>query len=228
MLLDPDDTPLEQLPDKLRQAEQSGVHYVFVGGSLVTNGDTEALVRAVKHHTDLPVLVFPGHGMQVAPSADAILFLSLISGRNPEYLISQQVAAAPHIKRVGLETISTGYLLIDGGRPTSVSYISNTQPIPSDKPDIAAATALAGVMMGQQLIYLDAGSGAQNPVSAAMIQAVRHEVEVPIIVGGGIRTPGAAAIALKAGADIIVVGNALEDSTNGTLLQAMAGTVKTL
>ncbi|MFW5659296.1 MAG: geranylgeranylglyceryl/heptaprenylglyceryl phosphate synthase [Bacteroidota bacterium] len=228
LLLDPDEVDLERLPQRLAQAEQSGVHYIFVGGSLVTSGDTAAVVQAAKAATRLPVLLFPGHAAQVVPQADALLYLSLISGRNPEYLIGQHVASAHRIKQSGIEVIPTGYMLIDGGRPTSVSYISNTQPIPADKPDIAAATALAGTLMGQQLIYMDAGSGAQQPVSAQVISRVRKEIDVPLIVGGGIRTPEAAASALQAGADVVVVGNALEPDASDALMNAMAGAIKAI
>ncbi|MEM9837149.1 MAG: geranylgeranylglyceryl/heptaprenylglyceryl phosphate synthase, partial [Bacteroidota bacterium] len=164
----------------------------------------------LKSTTSRPVLLFPGSIYQLSPKADGLLLLSLLSGRNPDLLIGQHVLVAGRIKQMGLKTTATGYLLIDGGAPTSVSYMSNTTPIPRDKPSIAACTALAGEQLGMQLIYLDAGSGAKFPISAELITAVRREVDLPVVVGGGIRTVEGAHQALGAGADLIVVGNALE------------------
>jgi putative glycerol-1-phosphate prenyltransferase len=165
----------------------------------------------LKASTEVPVVLFPGSVYQLDGQADGLLLLSLISGRNPEFLIGHHVTVAGRIKRLGLPTVPTGYLLIDGGRPTSVSYMSGTTPIPADKPPIAAATALAGEQLGLKLIYLDAGSGAQNPIPASVIRAVREEVDLPVVVGGGIRSEQAAREALRAGADLIVVGTALEN-----------------
>jgi putative glycerol-1-phosphate prenyltransferase len=169
------------------------------------------VVRYLKAHTQIPVILFPGGNHHIEPEADALLLLSLVSGRNPEFLIGQHVVAAPLLKRSGLELLSTGYILIDGGAPTTVSYVSNTQPIPADKAGIAASTALAAEQLGHKIIYLDAGSGAKNAVPPRLINAVRKEVTAPLIVGGGIRTPEAARAAWQAGADIVVVGNAAED-----------------
>lgn len=169
-----------------------------------------------------PRILFPGNVLQVSREAEAILLLSLISGRNPDLLIGQHVIAAPYLKESGLEILPTGYLLIDGGSPTSVSYMSNTIPIPANKPDIARCTAMAGEMLGLRLMYLDAGSGARNPVPEAMIRAVRSEIGVPLIVGGGIRIPEQAMAAVSAGADLIVIGNAVEQSPQLILEMAEA------
>lgn len=205
-------------------ALQATVDYVFVGGSLVTHNQIDEVVSAIKTKTDLPVVLFPGGLNQISAQADAILFLSLISGRNPEFLISKQVAAAPLVKKIGLEAIPTGYLLI--GKTSSASYMSNTTPIPYHKSDIAKATALAGEMMGQQVIYLDAGSGAPEPVRAEMINEVRKAIAVPLIVGGGITCFDEAYTALEAGADILVVGNATEK--NPQSIKEIAGAVKAM
>lgn len=205
-------------------ALQATVDYVFVGGSLVTHNQIDEVVSAIKTKTDLPVVLFPGGLNQISAQADAILFLSLISGRNPEFLISKQVAAAPLVKKIGLEAIPTGYLLI--GTTSSASYMSNTTPIPYHKADIAKATALAGEMMGQQVIYLDAGSGAPEPVRAEMINEVRKAIAVPLIVGGGITCFDEAYTALEAGADILVVGNATEK--NPQSIKEIAGAVKAM
>lgn len=210
VLIDPDKTNRQSIIRLTELANQGGVSYFLWGGSLVNETQAEYYLSLLRAHTRLPIVLFPGSIYQLSGQADALLFLSLISGRNPELLIGQQVLAAPRIKRLDLEVIPTGYMYIDGGRPTSVGYMSNTQPIPADKPEIARATALAGMYLGHQAIYLDAGSGAHHPVPTAMIEEVRKEIQLPLIVGGGIRTPLQAADALNAGADVIVVGNSLE------------------
>jgi putative glycerol-1-phosphate prenyltransferase len=171
-------------------------------------------VKQIKDNVTIPVILFPGNYMQVEPSADALLFLSLISGRNPELLIGQHVIAAPILKNTKLEIIPTGYILINSGPITSVAYISNTTPIPDDKYSLAACTAMAGEMLGLQSIYLDAGSGAEKEIGVRMIASVRKSVSVPLIVGGGINTSQKALNALEAGADMIVIGNALEKNPN--------------
>ena len=168
------------------------------------------LIAIIRAHTNTPIILFPGNPLHIEPSADAILFLSLISGRNPEFLIGQHVIAAPLLKKSGLEILPTGYMLVDSGTQTTVSYISGTMPLPHDKPGVAACTAMAGEMLGLQLMYLDAGSGARRPVSPEMIAAVCSAIELPIIVGGGINSGEKAYQALKAGADMIVVGNGIE------------------
>jgi len=210
VLIDPDKQNPEELNETIAIANNVKVDFFLVGGSLLTTNSLHDTVSFIKNNSAIPLILFPGNATHIANDADAILFLSLISGRNPDLLIGQQVQAAPLLKASGMETISTGYILIDGGKPTTVSYVSNTVPIPADKPEIAAATALAGEMMGMKCIYLEAGSGAKNPVSENIIQTVRKNIAVPLIIGGGIRTAEKAIAACEAGADIIVIGNAAE------------------
>ncbi len=225
VLIDPDKTDRKLITRLCELAERGGVHYFLWGGSLVNETQAEYYLSFLRAHTKLPIILFPGSIYQLSAQADALLFLSMISGRNPELLIGQHVLAARRIKRLNLEVIPTGYLYIDGGTTSSVGYMSNTQPIPANKPEIAQATALAGKYLGHRLIYLDAGSGAKNPVNATMIKAVRKEIDdLPLVVGGGIRHPEQAAMALSAGADCIVVGNSLEESPD--LLPELAAVVK--
>ncbi len=211
ILIDPDKINLKKIDKLADKIHQSGANYVFVGGSLLSDNSFEKTVEQLKKSLKIPVIIFPGNNLQISKYADAILFLSLISGRNPEYLIGQQVAVAPLLAKTKLEVISTGYILIESGKITSVEYISNTKPIPQDKPDIAVATALAGQMLGMKMIYLEAGSGASKPVSEKMIQSVSKHLKIPVIVGGGIRTKKQIQKTFKAGADIVVVGTAFED-----------------
>lgn len=210
VLIDPDKVDTEQIKTMADHANAAQVDFLFVGGSLLFKDHLAATLKTIKQHTDIPTVLFPGSVLQICDEADAILFLSLVSGRNPELLIGQHVVAAPYLRASQLEVISTGYMLVDGGQPTTASYMSNTSPIPADKPDIAACTAMAAEYLGLKMIYLDGGSGAQQPVRPEMISAVRKAVQTPIIVGGGIRTPEAAKEATTAGADLIVVGNILE------------------
>lgn len=217
VLIDPDKPSDEQIIDIVKKSVQAGVDFFFVGGSLLTTDSLDNCIKLIKQHCNIPVLIFPGNSLQISKWCDGFLLLSLISGRNAEMLIGRHVIAAPYLKLYGNEIIPTGYILVDGGKPTSVSYMSNTTPIPHDKDDIAMCTALAGEMLGLKLVYMDAGSGAINPISAGMISKVRHTIEVPLIVGGGINTPEKAATAAKAGANIVVVGNALEKSTDRLL-----------
>ena len=210
VLVDPDKTKPENAARLARHARESEVDFLFVGSSLLLNGNLDECLRAMRNECSIPLVLFPGNNMQVSPEADAILFLSLISGRNPDLLIGQQVLAAPVLKRSNLEIISTGYLLVDPGHLTSVTYMSNTLPIPHDKNDIAVSTAWAGELMGMKLIYMDAGSGARTPVSRSMVQEVSRQVPLPLIVGGGIRQPEKARELCTAGADVIVVGNSIE------------------
>ena len=226
VLIDPDKSSIEKIEKLCKLAIDSGVDYIFVGGSLLTNGNLPNCIRRIKYACNLPVVLFPGNGNQIDAQADAILFLSLISGRNPELLIGKHVVSAPIIREKNLEAISTGYMLIESGRPTTALYMSNTLPIPSDKPDIAACTAMAGELLGMKMIFMDAGSGASFPVNAQMIQTVRKSVEIPLIVGGGINTPEKAATACKAGADMIVVGNSLESDPG--IIKEIADAVKTI
>ncbi|MEM6395398.1 MAG: geranylgeranylglyceryl/heptaprenylglyceryl phosphate synthase [Bacteroidota bacterium] len=211
VLIDPDCTNRTAIQTMANYAQEGMVDYFFWGGSLVQNPQVDYYLSLLKALTDKPVILFPGSQYQLNDKADGLLLLSLISGRNPELLIGQHVQCASKIKRSSLEVIPTGYVLIDGGTPTSVSYMSQTKPIPANKPSIAAATALAGSLLGLRLIYLDAGSGAARAISPATIEAVRAEVDLPIFVGGGIRDIETAKATLNAGADLIVVGNGLED-----------------
>ncbi len=210
VLIDPDNINEAALLQLLELSHQVQVDAFLVGGSLLVKNELEFCVSFIKSKSVIPVILFPGSAMHISEKADAILFLSLISGRNPDLLIGQQMQAAPLLKASGIEVISTGYILVDGGKPTTVSYMSNTLPVPYDKPEIAAATALAGEMLGMKCIYLEAGSGAAKPVSENMIRTVKKNIQVPLMVGGGIRTPEQAFAACEAGADIIVVGNAIE------------------
>ncbi len=210
LLLDPDEYLNDSL-DELFSVDIKHVTYLFVGGSLLKKARLESLIERLKKITSKPIILFPGNSGHISNKADAILFLSLISGRNPDYLIGQQVISAPIIKESKLEVLPTAYMLIDGGKTTTVQYMSNTLPIPSDKPDIAACTALAGKYLGLQLSYLDAGSGAKNPIPAKLISAVKEESQMPLIVGGGIRSYEQMENAFDAGADIVVIGNALQN-----------------
>ncbi|WP_018618648.1 geranylgeranylglyceryl/heptaprenylglyceryl phosphate synthase [Spirosoma luteum] len=211
VLLDPDKIGQRALGDLLDRTTEYPVDFFLVGGSLVTDYVHKEVIAAIRRQSDTPIILFPGNPLHIESSADAVLFLSLISGRNPEFLIGQHVIAAPLLKRSGLEILPTGYMLVDSGAQTTVSYISGTMPIPHDKPSVAACTAMAGEMLGLKLMYLDAGSGARRAVSTDMIAAVRAAVDLPIIVGGGIRSGEKAYEAFKAGTDMIVVGNGIEE-----------------
>src|SRR6218665_920529 len=185
VLLDPDKVEATAFNHFLYNCVENRVDFFFVGGSLITNNIMAEMIETIHSQTNIPVIIFPGNSLHIEPSADGILLLSLISGRNPDYLIGQHVIAAPILKQSGLEILSTGYILVDSGRQTTVSYISNTTPIPHDKPDIAACTAIAGELLGLKLIYLDGGSGAMYPVSPKMIRRVSENIDEPLIVGGG-------------------------------------------
>ena len=210
VLLDPDKTSLEEIRELIERTESAEVDFLLVGGSLVVSTHLEEMVKKIKQFTRIPVILFPGSPSQVTPAADALLYLSLISGRNPELLIGQHVVSAPMVRKSGLEIIPTGYMVVDGGVATTVSYISHANPLPRDKNEIAVCTALAGEMLGMKLIYLDAGSGALHPVTSRMIKAVADQIRIPLIVGGGITTPEKAFENCQNGADCIVVGNAIE------------------
>lgn len=210
VLIDPDKTTLQELDILVDLIHNSRVHYIFIGGSLLTKMQFSETIEIIKSKTTLPIVLFPGSIYQISEHADAILFLSLISGRNPELLIGKHVEAVPLLVQSKLEIIPTGYILVDGGIETTVSYISNTKPIPANKPEIAKCTALAGQFLGLQTIYMDAGSGALHPVNQKMISSVSKSISVPLIVGGGIRTPQMVFDAAYAGADIVVIGNVLE------------------
>lgn len=211
VLVDPDKVDeASRLRHLIDLANENCIDFFFVGGSLITTANLSEVIQTIKENVSIPVVLFPGSALQIDPSADAILFLSLISGRNPDLLIGQHVQAAPLLKSHRMEVLPTGYVLISSGKTSSVAYISNTTPIPDDKYSVAASTALAGEMLGLRMIYLDAGSGAEKEIQPKMIATVRKTISVPLLVGGGINTPAKALAALEAGADMIVIGNALE------------------
>ena len=209
VLIDPDKISVIECSIIAAKAAASSIDFFFIGSSIITGNNFEQCISVLKNFP-LPVIIFPGNINQISDKADGLLFLSLISGRNPEMLIGRHVLAAPVLRKTSLEIIPTGYMLIDSGSPTSVSYMSGTVPIPRDKDDIAVCTAMAGEMLGLKLIYLDAGSGARFPVNEKMIEAVKKNINIPLIVGGGIKTSEKTFEICRAGADIIVIGNALE------------------
>lgn len=222
VLIDPDKVRLGNMDRVLDLAVKARVDYFFIGGSLIVNNMLDQCLLAIKERCHIPMILFPGNSLQLSWKADAILFLSLISGRNADLLIGNHVIAAPYLKLSPLEILPTGYMLVDGGTPTSVLYMSNTRPIPTHKEDIAVCTAMAGEMLGLRLLYMDAGSGAQKPIPEDIIESVSGAISIPLIVGGGIRTPEKAAANVRAGADIIVVGNAIEKDPNLVMEMAVA------
>ncbi|MBS1510146.1 MAG: geranylgeranylglyceryl/heptaprenylglyceryl phosphate synthase [Bacteroidetes bacterium] len=223
VLIDPDKVNDASMASLIDLAVASKVDYFLVGGSLVISNYLDDCLRFIKKSCNIPTILFPGSPSQVSKYADALLYLSLISGRNADLLIGQHVISAPVVKQSGLEVMPTGYMVIDGGAPTTVSYISNATPIPSDKNEIAMCTAMAGEMLGMKLIYMDAGSGARRAITEEMITKVAQSIEVPLIIGGGITDPEKAYLNCKAGADVIVVGNAIEKDPN--LIKEMAAAV---
>lgn len=218
VLVDPDKASSEEKIAVLsKQCTIAKTDFIFAGGSFVSSGDFEKTISLLKKYFSIPVVIFPGSILQISKNADALLLLSLISGRNPELLIGQHVIAAPHLKKAGIEIIPTGYMLIESGKITTAQYISASLPIPREKNDIASGTALAGEMLGLKLIYMDAGSGAEKKIPEEMIGAVKKQIRIPLVVGGGIRNSEDAKAAWKAGADIVVIGTAFEN--NPKLLQ---------
>ncbi|MDX5584517.1 MAG: geranylgeranylglyceryl/heptaprenylglyceryl phosphate synthase [Aureibaculum sp.] len=211
ILLDPDKVNLENLPT-LANNINNKIDFIFVGGSNVSEGVTENLVRSLKQHSSLPIVIFPGDHTQITDDADAILFLSLLSGDNPEYLINQQIKSVPLLHKSQLEIIPTGYILINGGNESSVQKVSNTRPIENTNIELAVNTAIAGMYMGKQLIYLEAGSGARNPVPMSLIKKVSENLTIPLLVGGGIRTQHQLENAFKNGADVVVIGTVFEEN----------------
>lgn len=223
VLIDPDKVNNHNMESLISLSVTAEVDYFLVGGSLVISSYLDECLQLIKQHCDIPTILFPGSPSQVSKYADALLYLSLISGRNAELLIGQHVISAPFVKKSGLEIMSTGYMVVDGGAPTTVSYISNANPLPSDKNEIAVCTAMAGEMLGMKLIYMDAGSGAKRAINETMIAKVAECISVPLIIGGGINEPEKAYRNCKAGADVIVVGNAIEKDPS--LIKEMAAAV---
>jgi putative glycerol-1-phosphate prenyltransferase len=211
ILIDPDKYNSDSLTKLIASTQSQIIDYYFVGGSLISN-DMEMCITTIRSHSTKPIVIFPGHYSHISDKADSLLLLSLISGRNPEFLIGNHVIAAPILKKSNLEIISTGYILVENGNTSSVQYMSNTQPIPRTKNDIAIATAIAGEMIGMKLIYLEAGSGAKKSISDQMITAVKSNINVPLIVGGGLRTYEEIQSKFQAGADLIVIGNGIEQN----------------
>ena len=224
VLIDPDKTSITKIKELIEEINLSSCNYIFVGGSQLFKTDFDLYVKEIRSYANKEIIIFPGDNSQISSSANAILLLSLISGRNPDLLIGKHVQSSYNLKKSNLEILPTGYILIDGGVPTSVQYISNTTPIPSDKHHIAAATALAGEQLGLQLIYIDAGSGALRPISKKMISTIRKQISKPLIVGGGIRNYEDLENAWISGADLVVIGNAIEKNT--TLIQLLNNRMK--
>ena len=224
VLIDPEQCEVRKCAKLAGEVEKAGADAILLGGSFLTN-DLHPIAKALKQETQLPLVLFPGDSMHLTPHADAILYISLISGRNPNYLIGEQVKAAPWIQHHALEPIPTGYMLIDGGNRTAVEFTSGTMPIPRDKPDIAGPHALAAEYLGMQMVYLEAGSGATHPVPNEMISTVKAQIGIPVIVGGGIRTPTIAAKKVAAGADFVVTGNILEENGSLELMRAFADAI---
>ncbi len=225
VLLDPDRLKANHLLQAVETYQKAGVDAFLVGSSLLLSNCFEQTVRVVKQASQVPVIIFPGNSHQISSEADAILYLSLISGRNPDYLIGEHVKSAGLVKEYNLEPISTGYIIIDSGKMTSVLYMSNTKPIPADKPDIVKAHALAAQFLGMKLIYLEAGSGAENHVPLEIVKEVKQTLNIPLIVGGGIREPETAQSIVQSGADFVVIGNALEKESSLTHLKKFAGAI---
>jgi len=225
VLIDPDKQEIDRAVDLAKICSGAGVDAFLVGGSLLFDFIFDELIQGIKAHCDVPVIIFPGSTKQLSPYADAILFLSLISGRNANALIGEQVIAAPIIKSMGLEPISTAYMFIESGNITSAQFISDTRPIPREKPEIAMAHALAGEFLGMNLVYLEAGSGAKYSVPESLISALYDYISIPIVVGGGIRTPEQARRKVEAGASFIVTGNVIEEKRDAALVRAFADAV---
>jgi putative glycerol-1-phosphate prenyltransferase len=214
ILLDPDKVVLENLSVLISKINHSPATHIFIGGSLVTNNILDELIVQIKQNCDLPIVLFPGNPSQISDKGDAILFLSLISGRNPDYLIEHQVNAVPILKQTDLEVISTGYILIESGNETAVERVSKTKPLNRNEVDYAIQTAQAGEMLGNKLIYLEAGSGAKQAVPLEMIKKVAQNIEIPLVVGGGIVDLQGIQKAYNAGADLVVIGTAFENDMN--------------
>lgn len=214
ILIDPDKTAIEQISDLVIKINQSPATHIFIGGSIVEQVSIDALIRELKKECQLPILIFPGHPSQISQEADGLLFLSLLSGRNPDYLIEHHINSVELLKNSALEIIPTGYILIDGGKETAVQRVSQTIPIEKDNIELAFKTAKAGEYLGKKLIYLEAGSGAATPVPKDMITYISSNLNIPLIVGGGIRDLNTIDTIFEAGADLVVIGTALENDSN--------------
>lgn len=221
-LIDPTRVMPEMVDPRWERAREAGVDAILIGTSMGFSPTAKAAIKTIRSHTDLPLILFPGSAIQVNRFVDAILFISLVSGRNPRYLIGEQVDGAPMIKSYGIEPIPTAYILIESGATTAVQYVSQTLPIPADKPDIAKVHALAAEYMGMKFVYLEAGSGAPHPVPPAMVRQVAEYISIPLLVGGGLTTPRQVADAAEAGADFVVVGSALEFNPTTGFIKEMA------
>ncbi|MFQ6605270.1 MAG: geranylgeranylglyceryl/heptaprenylglyceryl phosphate synthase [Fidelibacterota bacterium] len=225
VLIDPDRKNADSIDERVQTANESGVDVIFVGGSLMMDGSYQERIERIKALSRLPVIFFPGGVSQLNPAFDAMLFLSIITGRNPHYLIGEQVIAAPLVKDIAIETIATGYMLIDGGTRTTVEVMSGTSPIPGDRIDVAVAHALAAQYLGMAMVYLEAGSGARNPVPLPMVDAVTKALDIPVIVGGGIKTPDVARERVVAGAGIIVTGTVFESQQDAHIMHEFSRAV---
>lgn len=211
ILIDPDKVEVKNLKSFIKKVNQSIANYIFVGGSTVGENDCDVVVEEIKKHTNLPIILFPGDVSQITDKSDALLFLSLISGRNPEYLIEKHVESVAKLRNKELEVIPTGYILIENGKETSVQRVTHTNPIPRKDVQLIVDTALAGQLLGMQLIYLEAGSGATEPITSEIISQVKGQLNIPVIVGGGIRNKVQMENAFKSGADLVVIGTAFEE-----------------
>lgn len=214
VLIDPDKTAPDKLDRFVEECESAEVDGFLVGGSLILDGNLKTTIERIKEKTDIPVIIFPGSVVQVVPNADALLYISLISGRNADFLFGHHVLAAPIIKKLKIEPIATGYMIIESGKATTAEYMSGSSPIPRNKPEIAVSTALAAQYLGMQLIYLEGGSGAENPVPDKMVKMVSENCSIPVIVGGGIKDPETAGAKVQNGAKVVVIGNYLENESN--------------
>ena len=215
-LIDPDDFQyVQNFEAQVQEASKLKIDFFFLGGSIIQQNTISEIIKLIKKVSpDIPVVLFPGNALQYSPLADGILFISLISGRNPDLLIGQHVNLAPILEKSKMEVLPTGYMLIDGGQTTSVHYMSQTIPLPNHHPELSVATALAGKYLGLQYFYLDAGSGAPNPVSGKIIKAVKKKIKAPLIVGGGLNSLEKVKSAFQAGADLVVIGNGAEKNCN--------------
>jgi putative glycerol-1-phosphate prenyltransferase len=225
VLIDPDNTSGKKLANFVKHCEKSGVDGFLVGGSLMMSNILDDVLETISSATSLPTILFPGSVAQVSAKADAILFISLISGRNAEHLIGTHVIAAPIIKRTGIEPISTGYMLIESGKKTTAEYMSGSSPIPRNKPEIATATALAAEYLGMNFIYLEGGSGAEKSVPNEMVKMVSSALSIPVIVGGGIRDSKTAQEKVENGASVVITGNFFEDEDQWHLVKEFADAI---